>query len=163
MVGGQGTKAQNGAGPWRLDTPEDGRGDAGTGDGASKGASYGRGYSQTRPFSDEAMLSEVDLARALMLRLETLQLSPRAAVVVSVGDEAFALGVGSGDVLAALDLLRGLGYVDGPGAQTPGIWLFRKLTRRGRAFVEAAREPADWERIKDRQARLATGGGPTTP
>ena len=51
------------------------------------------------------------------------------------------------EIEAGLATLLALDYIDGPGQDEPGFFLFRKLTRKGLKFVDAARRPRDWEAI----------------
>ena len=105
------------------------------------------------------MSQDVELMRELMLLLEARELSPRAAVVISLDDEALEIGSKSDDLADGLNLLLDLGYIDGPGQDEPGFWLFRKLTRKGRGFISATRRPADWERMKRHFAQQANSMG----
>jgi hypothetical protein len=94
------------------------------------------------------MNHDVDLMRDLMFLLEERQASPRTTVVLSIQDEADDLGRLPDVIEASLDLLLDLEYIDGPGRDEPGFWLFRKLTRKGVDFVKATRQPRDWEQMK---------------
>ena len=94
------------------------------------------------------MAQDVELMRDLMLLLEARELSPRSTVVISLDDEALDTGFKSEDLAASLNVLLDLDYIDGPGQDEPGFWLFRQLTRKGRSFIRATRRPADWERMK---------------
>lgn len=95
------------------------------------------------------MLHDVELMRELLFLLETRQISPRSTVILSIDTEAEELGQAPEAVEGSLDNLLDLGYIDGPGRDEPGFWLFRKLTRKGVEFVRATRRQGDWERIKD--------------
>ena len=103
------------------------------------------------------MTYDVDLMRALMLVLEERQTSPRMAVVISLEDEAEALGREASEIGFCLTSLLELDYIDGPGEDEPGFWLFRKLTRRGKTFVEEVRLAKDWVRIKQSYGHLDAG------
>ena len=94
------------------------------------------------------MAQDVELMRELMFLLEARELSPRATVVISLDDEAPEIGFKSEDVAEGLNRLLDLDYIDGPGQDEPGFWLFRQLTRKGRNFLRATRRPDDWERMK---------------
>lgn len=102
-----------------------------------------------------AMGYDVDLMRELLFELEGRQTSPRSTVVISLDAEAIALGRTIRDVEAGLEGLLDLDYIDGPapGPDTPGFFLFRKLTRKGAQFVRMTQSPSDWERLKRRFAR----------
>jgi len=91
---------------------------------------------------------DVDLLRDLLLRLEGLQESPRATVIIATDDEADLLSADKAMILEGLEILQSLDYIEGPGAESEGLWLFRKLTRKGTEFVKAARDTLAWERIK---------------
>ena len=94
------------------------------------------------------MMHDVELMRDLLFLLEERQHSPRSNVVLSIDDEAEVLGHLPEVVEAGLNTLLKLDYIDGPGRDEPGFWLFRKLTRKGNEFVKATRREADWERLK---------------
>ena len=95
---------------------------------------------------------DLDLMRDLLQALEARQLSPRTTVVLSLDDIASDLNTLPETVGTGLDALLRLDYVDGPGADEPGYWLFRKLTRKGAQFVRETRTPDDWARMKRRYA-----------
>lgn len=86
-----------------------------------------------------------------MLYLEERQSSPRATVVISLRDEAEAMGLDQHAFEAGLNVLLNLDYIEGPGADIGGTWLFRRLSQKGAGFVKAVRAPSDWERMKARQ------------
>ena len=96
------------------------------------------------------MAGNVELLRELLFLLETRELSPRSTVIIAVDVEALDIGCPSEEIVDGLNLLLDLDYIDGPGEDEPGFWFFRKLTRKGRKFLTAARHPADWEIIKRR-------------
>ena len=105
------------------------------------------------------MVTDVDLMRELLLILEVRQVSPRAIIIFSVEDAAQDLNRMPADVLEGLGVLQDLDYIDGPGQDDSGIWLFRKLTRKGAHFVQQTRSPQAWEQMKTRFAnqRFAQG------
>ena len=94
------------------------------------------------------MDNDVELMRDLLLMLEDYQTSPRSVVIVSAEGEAEALDRDAGEIEAGLASLLDYEYIDGPGPDEPGFFLFRKLTRKGMKFVEATRSPRDWEKMK---------------
>lgn len=100
-------------------------------------------------------MNDVELLRLIMLMLEERQLSPRQTIVISLSDEADALGCTLAEIADGLDRLLAIDYIDGPGADEEGFFLFRKLTRRGKQFVEAARRPRDWDRLKKQYSASA--------
>ena len=100
------------------------------------------------------MSYDVDLMRALMLMLEERQTSPRMTGVISLEEEAEVLGYEPSDIGFSLNALLERDYIDGPGGDEPGFWLFRKLTRKGQRFVQEVRLPDDWVRIKQSYGRL---------
>jgi hypothetical protein len=91
---------------------------------------------------------DVELLRSILLYLETRQASPRAIVLIMIEDEAAEIGSRADALRDGLELLLELDYIDGPGPDVDGVWLFRKLTRKGIAFLQAARDPAGWDRLK---------------
>ena len=105
------------------------------------------------------MDNDVELMRDLLFVLESYQTSPRSVIVVSAEIEAEALGRPSDEVEASLATLLDFDYIDGPGQDEPGFFLFRKLTRKGLQFVQATRSPRDWERLKRHYAIRRTESG----
>ena len=94
------------------------------------------------------MENDVELMRELLFELEARQTSPRMVVILSLDEEATALGCTSVDLEAGLMNLLDLDYIDGPGMEDAGVFLFRKLTRKGLEFVKRTRRPRDWETMK---------------
>ena len=94
------------------------------------------------------MVNDVDLMRELLFILETRQVSPRATIIFSIEDAAQALNRPPDAIFNGLGALQDLNYIDGPGEDEPGIWLFRKLTRKGIQFVRHVRNPRAWEKMK---------------
>lgn len=93
-------------------------------------------------------MTDVDLLRRLMLMLEERELSPRQNVVIELYEESAELNCSAEDVADGLDRLLAIDYIEGPGMDDEGFFLFRKLTRRGTQFLKEARHPRDWDRIK---------------
>jgi len=102
---------------------------------------------------------DVELMRDLLFVLESYQTSPRTVIVVSSDAEAEALGRATDEVELGLTTLLDFDYIDGPGHDEPGFFLFRKLTRKGLQFVQATRSPRDWERLKRHYALKRTESG----
>ncbi len=96
------------------------------------------------------MRPDPDLLRGTLLYLEQRQVSPRSTVIIDIRAESGELLLLEEALEAALNLLLALDYIEGPGTQGNGFWLFRKLTQKGAALVRAARDPADWARLKNR-------------
>ena len=94
------------------------------------------------------MSADVELFRDLLLVLETYQTSPRAVVVVSAELESESFGRPAEEIEDGLATLLSYDYIDGPGPDEPGFFLFRKLTRKGLEFIKASRHPRDWEALK---------------
>jgi hypothetical protein len=99
-----------------------------------------------------ALPHDVELLRVALLYLETRQVSPRATVIIDLRDEAADLDYDQQVFEDGLNLLLDLDYIEGPGSDANGLWLFRKLTRKGIEFVRATRDPADWARMKHQRA-----------
>lgn len=91
---------------------------------------------------------DVELMRDLLFLLEERQRSPRTTIILDVDELADEMKGAPDEVDASLGALLHLGYIDGPGGDTPGYWFFRKLTRKGTQFLEATRRPADWDKMK---------------
>lgn len=94
------------------------------------------------------MTFDVDLMRELMFVLESRELSPRSTIILDIDPLAERLERPPALVCESLDALLNLGYIEGPGADGPGMWFFRKLTRKGVFFLQATRSPRDWEQMK---------------
>ena len=118
------------------------------------------GLEETARISRPAMMHDVDMMRDLLFLLAERQISPRSNVVLSIDAEAGALGQSSETVEAGLNMLLDLDYIDGPGQDEPGFWLFRKLTRKGNDFIKATRREDDWQRLKRHFARQQPSHGP---
>ena len=95
------------------------------------------------------MARDVELMRLLLLELEKEQRSPPEPIFVPLADFAELLGRSRAEIAAALDLLAGLDFIEGPGAYHDDAWLFRKLTRRGEQLVAAVRDAREWGRVKE--------------
>ena len=95
---------------------------------------------------------DVELFRDLLLVLETYQTSPRAVVIISSELESETLGRPPVEIEEGLATLLDYEYIDGPGPDEPGFFLFRKLTRKGLEFIKASRHPRDWEQLKQHYA-----------
>ena len=103
------------------------------------------------------MVHDVELMRELMFVLETRQISPRTTIVISIEEEARDIGCMPEAVEHSLNVLQDLDYIEGPGADEPGFWLFRKLTLKGNHFIKATRHERDWTRLKQHYERFAQG------
>ena len=97
---------------------------------------------------------DVELMRELLLTLEEYQTSPRSVVVVSAELEGESLERDPTEIEAGLAALFDYDYIDGPGPDAPGFFLFRKLTRKGLRFVQETRADRDWEKLKRHYAQL---------
>jgi hypothetical protein len=98
------------------------------------------------------MVHDVDLLRDLLFMLEQRQVSPRATIIVSIDEASYDLNRMPDDIAKSLGVLQALDYIEGPGQDEPGVWLFRKLTRKGVQFVRQMRNPRAWEQMKSRFA-----------
>ena len=107
------------------------------------------------------MNPDVELFRDLLFVLETCQTSPRSTVIISIDAEADGLGCVPEAIEAGLAALLDYEYIDGPGLDAPGFFLFRKLTRKGVQFVRETRDPRDWERMKRHFAGERFAGAPS--
>jgi hypothetical protein len=103
------------------------------------------------------MARDVDLMRQLLLQLEKEQRSPPEAIFAPVEQYARLLDASNREVMAALDLLADLDFIEGPGAWRDDAWLFRKLTRRGVQLAAAVRDTREWGKVKDVYGALLDG------
>ncbi len=97
---------------------------------------------------------DVELMRELLLTLEEYQTSPRSVIVVSAELESESLERDPAEIEAGLATLLDFEYIDGPGPDAPGFFLFRKLTPKGLRFVRETRAERDWEKLKRHYAQL---------
>jgi hypothetical protein len=95
---------------------------------------------------------DAETARALLLALEDVQRSPPEPIFVAVGELAQILHRSRPEIIAALDSLADLNFIEGPGVYRERDWLFRRLTRRGAALADLIRDPDDWRRALDAYA-----------
>lgn len=91
--------------------------------------------------------AEFDTLRETALALETLQRSPPEPIVLVLAEFANTLGYSPQEIELVLARLTDLRFIEGPGAYNDA-WLFRRLTRRGRDFVDEVRSEKRWEEIK---------------
>lgn len=91
--------------------------------------------------------AEFDTLRDAVLALEKLQRSPPEPIVLVLAEFAHTLGCSPGRLELVLARLTDLRLIEGPGAYNDA-WLFRRLTRRGRDFVDEVRNDKRWEEIK---------------
>ena len=89
-----------------------------------------------------------DLLRDLLLKLESKQRSPRETIFISLEDFAETLHRSRSEIETHFKFLSSHDYIDGPGADGDGFWLFRKLTSKGRWLSDNIRDPVDWRNIK---------------
>lgn len=98
------------------------------------------------------MRRDVDLLRDLLLKLEDLERSPPEPIFIALEEVARTLDRLPFEIVAHLELLADLNFIDGPGAYKNGAWLFRKLTPRGCALADNIRDENIWREIKDSYA-----------
>jgi DNA-binding MarR family transcriptional regulator len=94
------------------------------------------------------MTSE-DIVRDLALALESMERSPPEPLILGLEELAGRLNVSQGAVARAFERLDELDLIEGPGPHEDA-WIFRRLTPRGRLFVEEVRYPKQWRAIKSR-------------
>lgn len=94
------------------------------------------------------MARDVELMRLLLLELDRLQRSPPEGFVLPMDEICLRLSSTRADILAALDLLRALDFIEAPGAYLDDAWIFRKLTRRGEELAAHIADAQDWARVK---------------
>lgn len=97
--------------------------------------------------AEEELDFDVDLMRDVALALEAEQRSPPEPVFLEVTEMAAQLGALHADVVQALDGLRALSLIEGPGPYSDS-WLFRRITAKGRVFISEIRDPRRWREIK---------------
>ncbi|MFO1135433.1 MAG: hypothetical protein U1E30_09645 [Rhodoblastus sp.] len=105
----------------------------------------------------EEVRAEFDTLRKAVLALEKLQRSPPEPIVLDIEEFAGALGSSRRGLELILARLTELRFIEGPGAYNDA-WLFRRLTRRGRLFVEEVRSERRWEEIKRAYLQIANSG-----
>lgn len=90
---------------------------------------------------------DVDLLRKTALTLDALQRSPPEPMILHIREFSARLGCTPSLAAATLARLADLGLIEGPGV-LEDCWLFRRMTPRGRVFIEEARSDARWAQIK---------------
>jgi hypothetical protein len=90
---------------------------------------------------------DLDLLRRLAFELEAMERSPPEPLILGISDLSARLNAPQPMVEDALQLLASLSLIDGPGAFS-NAWLFRRLTARGRVFVDEVRRDGRWDEIK---------------
>jgi hypothetical protein len=91
---------------------------------------------------------DLDLIRIALLHLTKQERSPPEAIFVSVSDLSAQWKTSLDDVERALEYLSLHGFIEGPGWFEADIFLFRKLTAKGRSMARAIGHPRDWTAIK---------------
>jgi hypothetical protein len=91
---------------------------------------------------------DADLLRDLLLKLESRQRSPRETIFILLEDLAETLHRSRSEIETHLKFLSSHDFIDGPGTDEDGLWLFRKLTSKGRWLSDNIRDPVDWQNIK---------------
>lgn len=86
--------------------------------------------------------------RDIALALETEERSPPEPIFLGLGDLAAQTGASRADIVQALDDLRALNLIEGPGAFSDS-WLFRRFTAKGSIFLSEVRDPRRWLEIKE--------------
>ncbi|KAA2241129.1 DUF2513 domain-containing protein [Salinarimonas soli] len=103
------------------------------------------------------MKRDKDLIRALLIKLEDLNVPPLGLVSFPYGDEELAVeGYTVEQVLYHLELIAeaGLVEVQGSGFGADGTFLFRRLTWNGHEFLDAVRDPEIWRETKGRLSKV---------
>lgn len=93
-------------------------------------------------------MRDVDLMRLLLVELRQLQRSPPEAFLLPLEEMARRLGRARPEIVAALDLLAALAFIEAPGAYGDNAWIFRKLTRRGETLLDAIADAGAWREVK---------------
>jgi hypothetical protein len=86
--------------------------------------------------------------RLVLLELKSLQRSPPEGFILPLDDIASRLDRRRPEIVAALDLLKELDFIEAPGAYMEAAWIFRKLTRRGDELAELISNERDWRKVK---------------
>jgi hypothetical protein len=95
------------------------------------------------------MARDVDLMRLLLLELRRLQRSPPEGFVLPLEEIGLRLFRRKVEIVAALELLRELDFIEAPGAYLESAWIFRKLTRRGEELAALIADERDWSEAKE--------------
>ena len=93
------------------------------------------------------MTSSADLVRDLALLLEGLERSPPEPLILDLGDLAGRLRATPEATEMSFERLSELDLIEGPGPHM-GAWIFRRLSPRGRVFVDEIRSAGRWKAIK---------------
>lgn len=101
-----------------------------------------------------AMKRDLDLIRALLLKLEELPMRPGGITNVRAGDPRFAVeGYDHDQIAYHLDQIERSGFTDGGTSRAALGLLFRCLTPDGHDYLGADRDPEIWRQTKSRAER----------
>lgn len=103
------------------------------------------------------MKRDMDLIRALLLKLEALPMQPGDVVHITPDADEIAIpGYDAAQIEYHLSQILAEGYVDDGGVR-PMVGIgFLSLTPDGHDFVDSVRDPAIWAKTK--QGAIAAGG-----
>ena len=93
-------------------------------------------------------LSDLDLTRAMLLHLSKRECSPPEPLFVSLSELVGLWRKNGEDIAQALEFLSARGFIEGPGWLDDDVFLFRKVTVKGRTLARAIDSPRDWKAIK---------------
>jgi hypothetical protein len=96
---------------------------------------------------ESAVHPNVDLLRSAAFALDALERSPPEPIILGLADFSAKLRCSPEDLAAALERLVDLRLIEGPGA-LQDCWLFRRITPRGRVFLDETRNEGRWSEIK---------------
>ncbi|MCB0058064.1 MAG: hypothetical protein KDE45_13600 [Caldilineaceae bacterium] len=91
--------------------------------------------------------ADADLLRKMVMTLEPMERSPPEPIILDLAAFAGIVGCSAGDASEALDRLADLLLIEGPGPLNDA-WLFRRVTARGRFFLDQVRSERRWSEIK---------------
>jgi len=89
-----------------------------------------------------------DLTRTMLLHLSKRECSPPEPLFVSLSELVGLWRTSGEDIAQALEFLSARGFIEGPGWLDDDVFLFRKVTAKGRMLARAIDSARDWKAIK---------------
>ncbi|WP_226506458.1 DUF2513 domain-containing protein [Pseudomonas sp. MWU16-30317] len=96
------------------------------------------------------MQRDMDLIRAIVLKLEAWEISPTAIMLVDVYDGDFPIeGYSEDQVYYHVQQIKMAGFIDEAGGGSTSGFGFRSLTPKGHDFADSVRDEKIWSMTKE--------------
>lgn len=103
------------------------------------------------------MRRDMDLIRAIVLKLESWELTPGPVMVVTDIEKDFPIeGYTAEQIGYHIKLITDEGWIDSPGPSSFSMFTFRSLTWQGHEFADTVRDNQIWAMTKE--GALKAGG-----